>query len=155
MPNYITENNNGDIIVSDFHRAGAVVVTDREGKHRFTYPKHPQEFTFRPLGICTDAMSHILVCDSFPGSIHILHKDGQFLSLLNIEISFFDSPTSLSYDVKSNCLWVGSKDNHTVSAYRYIYQHNAFTGKSKQLSIIFILDYEYMTNEYLSSTNRI
>lgn len=155
MPNYITENNNGDIIVSDFHRAGAVVVTDREGKHRFTYPKHPQEFTFRPLGICTDAMSHILVCDSFPGSIHILHKDGQFLSLLNIEISFFDSPTSLSYDVKSNCLWVGSKDNHTVSAYRYIYQHNALTGKSKQLSIIFILDYEYMTNEYLSSTNRI
>lgn len=156
MPNYITENNNGDIIVSDFHRAGAVVVTDREGKHRFTYPKHPQEFTFRSLGICTDAMSHILVCDSFPGSIHILHKDGQFLSLLNIEISFFDSPTSLSYDVKSNCLWVGSKDNHTVSAYRYIYQHNALTGKSKQLSIIFILDYEYMTNEYsLSSTNRI
>lgn len=30
-PNYITENNNGDVVVSDFYyKTGAVVVTDRE-----------------------------------------------------------------------------------------------------------------------------
>lgn len=132
MPNYITENNNGDIIVSDFHRAGAVVVTDREGKYRFTYAKHPLELKFWPLGICTDAMSHILVCDALSGSINILHKAGQFLSQLKIELSFFDIPTSLSYDVNTNCLWVGSKDNHTVFAYRYIYQQNALTGNKEE-----------------------
>lgn len=32
-PRYITENNNGDVEVSD--STGAVVVTDREGIHRF------------------------------------------------------------------------------------------------------------------------
>uniref|UniRef100_K1QSB8 Uncharacterized protein n=1 Tax=Magallana gigas TaxID=29159 RepID=K1QSB8_MAGGI len=57
-PNYITENNNGDIAVSDYD---AVVVTEREGRHRFSYTGHPAESVLRPRGICTDALSHILV----------------------------------------------------------------------------------------------
>lgn len=59
MPNYITENNNRDVVVSDSNLAGAVVVTYYKGKYRFTYAKHPPKFF--PLGVCTDAMSHILV----------------------------------------------------------------------------------------------
>lgn len=57
-PRYITENNNGDVVVSDhFYAYGAVVVTDHGGRHRFTY----QELD--PGGICTDSLSNILVCD--------------------------------------------------------------------------------------------
>lgn len=37
-PNYVTENNNGEFDVSDFYyTTGAVDVTDREGKYRFSY----------------------------------------------------------------------------------------------------------------------
>lgn len=35
-PRYIAENTNGDVVVSDFYEwSGAVVVTERDGKHRF------------------------------------------------------------------------------------------------------------------------
>lgn len=131
MPNYITENNNRDAVVSDSNLAGAVVVTDYKGRHRFTYAKHPPKFF--PLEICTDAMSHILLCDGVTRSINILNKDGQFLSHLEIELSVFEIPTSLSYDFNRNCIWVGSRNNHTctVFAYRYIHQQNALTGKSE------------------------
>ncbi|XP_062620892.1 uncharacterized protein LOC134282504 [Saccostrea cucullata] len=54
-PIYITENRNGDVIVSDI--GCVVVVTDCDGKHRFS------DRSLFPLGICTDALSHILVCD--------------------------------------------------------------------------------------------
>lgn len=61
-PLYITENNNGDIAVSD---EGAVVVTDCGGKHRFSYISSQSGSPFEPRGIYTDALSHILVCDIF------------------------------------------------------------------------------------------
>lgn len=128
MPNYITENNNRDVVVSDSNLAGAVVVTDYKGRHRFTYAKHPRKFF--PVGICTDAMSHILVCEGVTRSINTLNKDGQFLSHLGIKLSIFDNPSSLSYDFNRNCIWVGFRNSHscTVFAYRYIHQQ---TGKSE------------------------
>uniref|UniRef100_K1QZC9 Uncharacterized protein n=1 Tax=Magallana gigas TaxID=29159 RepID=K1QZC9_MAGGI len=59
QPNYVTENNNGDVVVSDYE--SAVVVTDRGGRRRFSYTGHPPGSNLGPLGICTDAMSHILM----------------------------------------------------------------------------------------------
>lgn len=42
MPRYITENNNGDIVVTDFDIGpGAVVVTNENGSHRFSFTGHP------------------------------------------------------------------------------------------------------------------
>lgn len=38
QPSYITENNNGNIVVSDYR---AVVVTEHGGKYRFSYTGHP------------------------------------------------------------------------------------------------------------------
>lgn len=58
--NYITENNNMDIVVAD---SGAVVVTDHEGTHRYSYTGHLSGSLLQQGGICTDALSHILVCD--------------------------------------------------------------------------------------------
>lgn len=101
-PNYITENNNGDVIVSDWSRA--VVVTKRGGRYRFSCTKHASGKQLQPRGIRTDPLSHILVCDH--KTVLLFDKDGQFLSnLLSFDIF---TPYSLSFDANTNDLWVGS-----------------------------------------------
>nr|XP_034309228.1 uncharacterized protein LOC105339862 isoform X2 [Crassostrea gigas] len=123
QPIYITENNNGDVVVSDF--SIAVVVTDRCGRHRFSYNGRPPNSELQPLGICTDALSHILVCDGATDTVQMLNKNGRFLTYLLIRPSGNLSPHSLSYNVNTHCLWVGSLfNNKTMAIYRYIERHN-------------------------------
>ena len=118
---YITENNNGDVVVSDSSRY-AVVVTSHEGIHRFSYTGPPSvpalpipafnDSKFSPHGICTDVLPHILVCDSYTRTVQMLDRDGQFLSYLLTKqtpgIGYI--PHSLRYDVNNHVLWVGSWD---------------------------------------------
>ncbi|XP_061187275.1 uncharacterized protein LOC133195453 [Saccostrea echinata] len=118
-PLYITENRNGDVIVSDIGR-DAVVVTDGVGRHRFSYTGPPSGSRLSPRGICTDALSHILVCDYRTRSVQMIDKDGQFLSVIQTSEHGIDSPWSLSYDDITNLLWVGSGYNNTVYIYRLI-----------------------------------
>eukprot|EP00105_Crassostrea_gigas_P007551 XP_011421835.1 PREDICTED: uncharacterized protein LOC105324463 [Crassostrea gigas] len=127
-PRYITENNNGDVVVSD---SDAVVVTQRGGRHRFSYTGHPTGSGLRPNGICTDALSHILVCDGRTDKVQMLNRDGHFLSHLLIRPSGIFSPWSLSYDVNTHRLWVGSEDNNTVVIYRYITRKGSLTDEIK------------------------
>lgn len=126
-PTYITENNNGDIVVSDF---GAVVVTNSLGEHRFSYTGHPPGAGLKPRGVCTDALSHILVCDTASKTVHMLNKNGKFLSHLLALTEEMDSPYSLSYDVNTDRLYAGSDshNNNTVHVYRYITEQ----GKSHE-----------------------
>lgn len=124
-PRFLAENNNGDIIVCDYGRVdecGAVVVTERKGIHRFTYTGHPSGSELWPRGICTDELSHILVCDEYKNTIQIISTDGQFLSNLRTRTSsiFEVRPYCLGYDVKTNLLWVGSKDQRNSCVYRYL-----------------------------------
>nr|XP_034319950.1 uncharacterized protein LOC105324523 isoform X2 [Crassostrea gigas] len=126
QPNYITENNNGDVVVSDY-RSSAVVVTELGGRHRFSYTGHPYGSELQPWGICTDPLSHILVCDNTTNTVHMLDRDGQFLSHLLIRPSGIFRPDSLSYDVNTHRLWVGSGVNKTVVIYRYITRQDALT----------------------------
>lgn len=116
QPNFITENNNGDVVVSD---SCAVIVTNREGGHRFSYLGHPSGSGLDPCGICTDALSQILVSDHKTESVHMLNKDGQFLSYLPMRSSGIFPPCSLSYDVNNHNLWVGSWYNNTVFIFGY------------------------------------
>uniref|UniRef100_K1R170 Tripartite motif-containing protein 3 n=1 Tax=Magallana gigas TaxID=29159 RepID=K1R170_MAGGI len=128
-PCYITENNNGDVVVSDYEDGpGAVVVTEHGGRHRFSYTGHPSGSGLLPRGICTDALSHILVCDVRTDTVQMLDRDGQFLSHLLIRPSGIFTPWSLSYDVNTHRLWVGSKYNNTVVIYRYITRQDAITA---------------------------
>ncbi|XP_065937904.1 uncharacterized protein [Magallana gigas] len=129
-PIYITENNNGDVVVSDC-MSDAVVVTERGGRHRFSYKGHPSGSGLRPLGICTDALSHILVCDLSTKTVQMINKDGQFLSHLLTISQEMVSPYSLSYDVNTHRLWVGSGYNNKVCVYRYITRQDALTDEHR------------------------
>nr|XP_022287564.1 uncharacterized protein LOC111100195 [Crassostrea virginica] len=124
-PVYITENNNGDVLVSDMVRA--VVVTSGEGVHRFSYTGPPSGPRLLPRGICTDVMSHILVSDDDTRRVQMLDRDGQFLSyVLTRQTPGMDyTPCGLSYDVTTHAVWVGSGSwrNNTMSVCRYINRH--------------------------------
>eukprot|EP00105_Crassostrea_gigas_P044600 XP_019928748.1 PREDICTED: uncharacterized protein LOC105342883 [Crassostrea gigas] len=131
-PIYITENNNGDVVVSDYgYGSGAVVVTERGGRHCFSYRGCPSGSGLRPRGICTDALSHILVCDGRTKTVQMLDKDGQFLSHLLTKSQVMGEPRSLSYDVNTHCLWVGSRHNNKVCVYRYITRQDALTDEHR------------------------
>lgn len=123
-PTHITENNNGDIVVSD-PRHG-VVVTDYVGEYRFSYTGNPSNSTFLPCGICTDSLSNILVCDLIKSSVHIIDMDGQFLSFLwTKEVK----PFSLSYDANTHVLSVGSLKDNKISLYTYTKRYRELSGK--------------------------
>nr|XP_022290307.1 uncharacterized protein LOC111101947 [Crassostrea virginica]XP_022290308.1 uncharacterized protein LOC111101948 [Crassostrea virginica] len=114
-PGYITENNNGDVLVSDWRRH-AVVVTSGEGVHRFSYTGPPSGSGLSPRGICTDVMSHILVSDRYTDTVQMLDRDGQFLSyVLTRQTPGMDYiPWSLSYDVTTHAVWVGAAPNNNT-----------------------------------------
>ena len=130
VPRYITENNNGDVVVSD-NVALTVVVTSAEGNHRFSYTG------LYPQGICTDALSHILVCDRASHKVHMLIQDEEFLKfLLTYPSSRVDDypPWSLSYEPYTHCLFLGLGQvpwlGNTLFVYRHINRHPSIQGKS-------------------------
>lgn len=133
-PRYITENENGDVVVSDSIFPGAVVAIDRNGKHRFSYTGHPPGSELMLWGISTDALSHILLCDKKTYTVQMIDKDGQFLSHLLIRPSGIFIPHSLSYDKNTHRLWVGSEDNNIEGVFKYITRQITVTGKSHKLS---------------------
>ncbi|XP_062599632.1 uncharacterized protein LOC134261200 [Saccostrea cucullata] len=116
-PIYITENRNGDVVVSDF---GRVVVTDGGGRHLFSYTGPTFQSRLYPHGICTDALSHILVCDLYSNTVHMIDKYGHFLSHILTQAEGINTPHSLSYDNKTHLLWVSSWTDKTVCVYSYI-----------------------------------
>nr|XP_022340949.1 uncharacterized protein LOC111135301 [Crassostrea virginica] len=135
-PVFITQNNNGDVLVSDFD---AVVVTSGEGVHRFSYTGPPPSGSrlFLPRGICTDVMSHILVSDYYTDTVQMLDRDGQFLSYLLTTQSpgIHGPPHGLSYDVTNHVLCVGSENNNTLSVYRYINRHLALSDTREHCDV--------------------
>jgi hypothetical protein len=82
-PGFITENKNGDIVVSDCDTQ-TVVVVNKEGKFKFAYDgtirtKKP----FNPRGVTTDIMCHILIADRDNHVIHVIDQNGQFLRYID------------------------------------------------------------------------
>lgn len=124
-PCYITENNNGDIVVSDWKNG--VVVTDSGGRHRFTFKKDPYGSVISPKGICTDPLSHILVCVLH--KVMMLDKDGQFLSyILSMPPEIMITTNSLSFNSNTHCLWFGSVSDGKVYAFKYLKRPDALLG---------------------------
>ncbi|XP_065938383.1 E3 ubiquitin-protein ligase TRIM71-like [Magallana gigas] len=115
-PHYITKNINGDVCVSDYGKH-AVVVVDKSGQHRFSYTDQRSEFN--PVGICTDVLGHILVCDVVSNTVRLLDQDGKFLSVLLTSQQGVEGPRSVCVDDKNN-LWVGQWLTNTVTVYKYL-----------------------------------
>ncbi|XP_062617382.1 uncharacterized protein LOC134279061 [Saccostrea cucullata] len=128
---YITENRNGDIVVSDYNRG--VVVTDNKGSYRFSYTGIPSNSLIkpRPFGICADTLSHILIlyCDHHTSTVHIIDKDGHFLLLIQKpELSLLVPSCSLGIDDKTH-LWIGSCDKAFI--YSYLTRQDKLPGNVK------------------------
>lgn len=117
---FITENTNGDIIVSDNGKK-AIVVTDESGRYLFNYKGHHSRTRFHPGGICTDIFGHILVCNvSSDPSVHLLNHKGQFLTyLLTKQQHGSDCPQALCMDSQHN-LFVGYSNKNRINVYSYL-----------------------------------
>lgn len=124
QPIAVTENNNGDIVVADW---SAIVVTDHSGRYRFTYTGQRSTSRLRPRGICTNVLSHILACDIKTLTVQVINKDGQFLLYLLQKPSRICIPLSLSYDVNTHRLWVGSRVNNKVCVYQFLARQDVLT----------------------------
>ncbi|XP_062609633.1 tripartite motif-containing protein 2-like [Saccostrea cucullata] len=114
-PMYITENRNGDVIVSD--RDNDVVVTDSVGRYRFSYTGSPLGPQILPYGICTDASSNIIVCDYFNEILQIIDKNGTFTRLLLTEQEVRGKPYSLCYDHEKDLIYVGFWRSNDILVY--------------------------------------
>ncbi|XP_061168875.1 E3 ubiquitin/ISG15 ligase TRIM25-like [Saccostrea echinata] len=115
---YITENKNLDICVSDCKRK-AVFVMNQTWKLRFRYTGHnpaPKIQPFSPLGITTDSQSHILTADINNDCVHIIDQDGQFLCYINCGLSY---PWGLCTDTNDN-LFVAQGGNKQVKKIKYL-----------------------------------
>ena len=102
---YMSENNNGDICVSDTN-ANTVVGVDNTGRVRFQYDGTPARRwnLFAPRGIVTDALSQIIVADYNNNCLHILDQNGRFLRC--VDKCGLEKPHGLSVDSEGR-LWVG------------------------------------------------
>nr|XP_022297227.1 uncharacterized protein LOC111106729 isoform X1 [Crassostrea virginica] len=100
----MTENNNGDICVSDSN-ANIVVVLDRVGGVRFRYDGTPatRKNRFGPKDVVTDSLSQIIVSDYNNDSLHILDQNGRLLRC--IDNCALCKPCGLSVDSVGR-LWV-------------------------------------------------
>ncbi|XP_061165885.1 uncharacterized protein LOC133174804 [Saccostrea echinata] len=119
IPSYVTENHNGDVIVSD-QGLEAVIVTDQHGRRRFSYTGPPSGSPLSPRGICTDAFLHIIVCDSNTRTMQMIDKNGHFLEWLRTEQDGISIPCGLCYNDRNHLLMVGSWNSNTVCVYKYI-----------------------------------
>lgn len=123
---FITENTNGDIIVSDNGKK-AIVATDKSGRHLFNYEGHYSQTTFHPGGICTDILGRILVCNmSRDQNVHLLDQKGRFLAhLLTKHQHDSDCPQALCVDINHN-LYVGYSNKNKINVYRYLTNDTLF-----------------------------
>uniref|UniRef100_A0A8W8I1Q8 B box-type domain-containing protein n=1 Tax=Magallana gigas TaxID=29159 RepID=A0A8W8I1Q8_MAGGI len=73
---YISENVNGDIIVTDWNK-NAVIAVDRLGIFRYSYSGKDTKFDV--CSVATDSVGYVVVTDYKGDKIHILNRDGRFL----------------------------------------------------------------------------
>ncbi|XP_078312759.1 uncharacterized protein LOC111133990 [Crassostrea virginica] len=115
-PCNITENINGDIVVSDFSEQ-KVMFVNKLGK-TLCFGRYDCANTFLPTGICTEAHGHILVWESWMETMHLFDQDWEFLGSTDFAYFGFMRINSLCVDVENN-LYMGRNTNK-VTVYKCI-----------------------------------
>nr|XP_022308470.1 mucin-5AC-like [Crassostrea virginica]XP_022308471.1 mucin-5AC-like [Crassostrea virginica]XP_022308472.1 mucin-5AC-like [Crassostrea virginica]XP_022308473.1 mucin-5AC-like [Crassostrea virginica] len=112
FPAFVTENGNGDVIVSD-HLKRAVIAVDRWGRYRFSYIadklNRPDAVPFLPFGVCCDSSLNIIVSDSCNDCLHLISVNGEFLYMLLTKSSGLYRPVALSMG-RNGKLYVGDRN---------------------------------------------
>lgn len=140
-PGCIIQNNNGDVVVSDIGLPGAVVGTGHGGRHRFSYRGRLSGLNFLPRGICADALCNILICDEETHTVQMIDMNGQFLLHLLKRPSGILAPYSLTYNMHTHLLWVGSMNNNRVCVYRFITNLDDLTGKFSDYTFVYMIKF--------------
>lgn len=120
-PRYITENHNGDVVVSD-HTKNAVVAVDHRKKPRFCYTGTSSNSEFWPRGISVDALMNIIICDYNTDTVQLIDKNGHFLRMLLTEKDKLDEPSCLTCVGEDQFLWVGCRGSRRISAFSYLHK---------------------------------
>ncbi|XP_078328787.1 uncharacterized protein LOC111111010 [Crassostrea virginica] len=117
---FMSENNNGDVCVSDCN-ANTVVVVDKTGRVRSRYDGTTamRKESFAPRYIVTDALSQIIVTDFNNNCLHILDQNGQFLKC--VDDCGLEKPYGLSVDSEGR-LWVGLLYAREIRVIQYLEQ---------------------------------
>lgn len=111
-----------------------VVVTDREGNYRFSYTSHRSCSYTWFHGVCCDVQSNILICAPYSNSVHVIDKNGHFLS--HFQLSGIGRAYCLSYDVLNNRLYAGIDHNQqTLGVYKYIFRQDSLLSKCSCLML--------------------
>ena len=114
---FMSENNNGDICVSDTN-AHTVIVMEKTGRVKFRYDGTParRKEAFASGGIITDVLSQIIVADYNNNCLHILDQDGQFLRC--VDDCGLEKAYGLSEDNEGR-LWVGC-ETRNIKVIQYL-----------------------------------
>lgn len=123
-PLYISENVNGDTCTSDGASNNALVVVDKDGKHRFSYKERQDTSNVTPHGICTDDLGRILVIFGLH-SIHMIDQDGQLIMVLLTRDHGMSRVFGMCVDNDNN-LWVCGNNNVQI----YCKCHKCFIRSS-------------------------
>ncbi|XP_061195209.1 uncharacterized protein LOC133203446 [Saccostrea echinata] len=123
-PYFVCENVNDDICISDIEiKNSKVVVLNRSGELQFKYYGNIQSRTskkeFKPLGLATNSLGHILVADNANNAIHLINQDGNFLSYILTEDDGISRPWGISVDTSDN-LWLVEHTNACVKLYKFL-----------------------------------
>ncbi|XP_061190191.1 tripartite motif-containing protein 2-like [Saccostrea echinata] len=120
-PEYIVENFNQDIIVSDYNLKKIIAVNEK-GQFRFSYSgmcsKQKSE-QFLPMGIDVDTLGDVIIADQFRHSVHVIDKDGAFVRLLLREAAGIQEPHGLCFDGVDS-IWVAELESRKVKRFRIL-----------------------------------
>lgn len=115
-PWFLSVNINGNICVSD-QLDSKVRAFDREGKKLYTYKGRPLH-DFRPTGICNDFHGHVLVCNEYYPSVHMLDMKGDFITMIIHGIKDVKDPWGLCAD--NGKLFIGQKNCGMIKVFKYL-----------------------------------
>ncbi|KAJ8321209.1 hypothetical protein KUTeg_001237 [Tegillarca granosa] len=114
-PKYVAENINEDVVVVDDAYPSTIVVVNKRGEYRYTYPDSSQSSHTIELcdGIACDNTGCILVSDCGKHRIHQIDMDGRFIQFILTKQNGVHGAQGLSIDNKGQ-LWLCNNNGKEI-----------------------------------------